>query len=399
MYEALIVGAGPAGLNAARVLRKNGVKNIAVLERTGDAGGLPRYCGHTGFGMMDFRRVWRGPRYARALVESVGETPILTDTIVTGIEPGGIVHVATERGLESWQARTVLLATGTRETPRGPRLVSGTRPWGVTTTGAFQEMVMKGLTPFRRPVIIGSELVSFSALMTARHGGVQPVAMIEENARITAQRPADVLARMIYGTPVLLDTRLVAIRGGEKVEGVEIEQNGTRRVLDCDGVVFTGHFVPDAILARLSGIPLDAGTHGPMIDSTFRTLDPNVFAAGNVLRAVEHSGMAAREGQSAADMMLRALAGRLPDAGRAIPVTCGEGVNSVWPQRVYAAEHGRVVLHVSVECAGQDMLRLSCDDGRIVAERRVRSLFRHRLELPVAASLFAGVATLRLDLV
>ena len=36
--------------------------------------------------------------------------------------------------------------------------------------------------PFERPVIIGSELVSFSALLTCRHLGIRPVAMIEENS-------------------------------------------------------------------------------------------------------------------------------------------------------------------------------------------------------------------------
>ncbi|BCK76173.1 putative oxidoreductase [Acetobacter aceti NRIC 0242] len=396
MYDVLIVGAGPAGLSAARVLKRAGVGKIAVLERTREPGGLPRYCGHLGFGMLDFGRMWKGPRYARALTEAAG-VPILTDTTVTGIGPGGVVHLSTERGLETWQARTILLATGTRETPRGPRLVSGTRPWGVTTTGAFQEMVMKGLRPFQNPVIIGSELVSFSALMTARHGQVNPVAMIEENVRITAQRPADVLAAMVYGTPILLNTKLVSILGGDRVEGVEIEQDGERRTLACDGVVFTGKFVPDAILARTSGLALDGGTRGPAIDSTFRTQDPQVFAAGNVLRAVEHSGQAALEGRAAARMILRALEGRLPSLGSAVPVACGQGVASVWPQRLHAAPRGRIVLHARMETPQRGVLRLSDEHGRTVARRRVSVLPERRVELAVPAAVLTGVSALRLE--
>lgn len=399
MYEALIVGAGPAGLSAARVLRAAGVENIAVLERTGEAGGLPRYCGHLGFGMLDFGRVWRGPRYARALREAVADVPVFTDMTVIGIEAGGVVNLSSEHGLESWRARTVLLATGTRETPRAPRLVSGTRPWGVTTTGAFQEMVMKGLRPFRRPVIVGSELVAFSALLTARHGGIEPVAMIEARPRASAPRPVALLARGLRGAPLLVGTRLVAIRGGEQVEGVEIECGGVSRVLDCDGVIFTGEFVPDAILARASGLSLDTGTRGPAVDSTFRTDDSLVFAAGNVLRAVEPAGVAAREGQRAARMMLRALAGRLPSIGQALEVNRGEGVASVWPQRVYPAARGHVVFHVALDGAQRTGLRLVDAGGRtLAAGSPLRDPLGGRLRLEVeAARLVGAAAPLRLE--
>ena len=49
--------------------------------------------------------------------------------------------------------------------------------------GALQAMVyLAGQAPFRRPVIVGTELVSFSALLTCRHAGIRPAAMIESGA-------------------------------------------------------------------------------------------------------------------------------------------------------------------------------------------------------------------------
>ena len=57
MRSAIIIGAGPAGLTAARTLRDNGVRDVLVLERAPVAGGLPRHCGHSGWGVFDFRHL------------------------------------------------------------------------------------------------------------------------------------------------------------------------------------------------------------------------------------------------------------------------------------------------------------------------------------------------------
>jgi hypothetical protein len=99
--------------------------------------------------------------------------------------------VVSPAGLDRISAERVILATGLREAPRSARLIGGDRPWGVLTTGALQSFVyLERLRPFRRPVIVGTELVSFSAILTARKAGMQPVTMIEENGRTTARWPS-----------------------------------------------------------------------------------------------------------------------------------------------------------------------------------------------------------------
>jgi hypothetical protein len=157
---------------------------------------------------------------------------------VTRLLPRGVLEILGGSGIETVQADRVLLATGTRESSRSARLIGGTRPWGVLNTGALQQLVhLKGVRPFRRPIILGTELVSFSALLTLRRAGGRAVAMIEEEERIVAPRPADWIARFAFGTPVWLCTRLVAILGQDRVEAVEVEHEGRRQLVDCDGVV------------------------------------------------------------------------------------------------------------------------------------------------------------------
>jgi thioredoxin reductase len=397
MPKVVIVGAGPAGLTAARVLSGAGVAEVQVLERNLEAGGLPRFCGHFGWGVFDCGRLWSGPRYARELIRRARGAEIVTDATVTRLLPGGAIEILSRNGLEQRAAQAVLLTTGIRETPRSARLVSGSRPWGVTTTGAFQDIVYVGrMRPFERPIIVGTELVSFSAVLTARHAGIRPVAMIEEGERITARRPSDVLVRLACGVPVLKGTALVEIKGDARVEGVWIESRGRRSFLECDGVIFTGRFTPEAALVRASHLTIDRGTLGPAIDNHWRCSDPAYFAAGNVLRPVEHSGMAAAEGAAAARAILRALKGDLPKANESVPVRPDGALAYVYPQRI-VPERGPVVLRARAKTRHKGELRLLADN-EILSRRKLDALPERRLTVTVGSERLAGRRNLVLTL-
>lgn len=379
-----IVGAGPAGLTAARTLHQAGVKDVLVVERNGEAGGLPRFCGHPGWGMLDFHRFWSGPTYARKLVEAAGDVEIRTNSSVVAFQRGGVLVVNGSGGTERVQSRAVLITTGIRETSRAARLISGTRPWGVTTTGAFQEMVYRGgMTPFRRPAVIGTELVSFSALLTARHAGIKPVAMIEAGRRIVARRPGDLVARMLLGVPVWTDTSIVRIEGRDRVTGMVVSRGGREERIDCDGVIVTGKFTPETGVLRMSHIDIDEGTDGPSIDTGWRCSDPAYFAAGNVLRPVEHSGRAAEEGALAARAILRSLRESGP-AGSFVPVRAGTGLRYVYPQRINA-DHGPVKLYGRVSENRRGTLRVS-SGSRVILEKSVNLLPERRLTLHLPES-------------
>lgn len=305
-HEVVIVGGGPAGLAAARRLAEHGIGDVVVLEREAEAGGIPRHCGHLGFGWQSHRRLWSGPRFAAELCRDAAGIDVRTGATVLELGKGGVLRIRDAKGVSEIRARAVLIATGTRETPRAARLIGGTRPPGVMTTGALQQFVyLQHLKPFARPVIVGSEWVSFSALLTCRHLGIRPVAIIEENARTTAPRGSGLAARLAFGVPVLTGTRLTAIEGAEQVEAVGIERQGRPERIACDGVIFTGRFRPENALYAAGAI--DSRDHAPLIDGQFRCSDPAYFAAGNVLNPLKSSGACWRQGIAAAD----AIAGSL----------------------------------------------------------------------------------------
>src|SRR5438046_2344902 len=123
--DVLIVGSGPSGLAAAIALRRLGVEKVCVVDREKEAGGVPRHCNHTGFGMLDMRRVLSGPGYAARyvrLAERAGVT-IQTETAVTAWDDSRSLLATTPDGLAQFKAKAVVLATGCRERPRAARLV------------------------------------------------------------------------------------------------------------------------------------------------------------------------------------------------------------------------------------------------------------------------------------
>lgn len=334
-HEVVIIGGGPAGLAAAAELMTLGVRDVVVIEREQQAGGVPRHCGHTGFGWREFRRVLAGPAYARRLVAAAGEVDVRTGTTALGLEAQGRIRILTPKGIRVLQGRRVLLALGTRETPRAARLISGTRPWGIFTTGALQQMVyLAGIKPCNRAVIVGSELVSFSNLLTMRHAGIRPLAMLEESERVVAPRAAGWVARAALGTRILTRTRVVALHGDLRVEGVEFERGGLREYIDCDGIVFSGRFVPESTLLKASHLTIDPETGGPAVDQYGRCSDPVYFAAGNLLRPVEASWTVWREGRDVARAIAASLREVLPLPTHHVALETRAPVRYACPQKI-----------------------------------------------------------------
>lgn len=301
--DVLVVGAGPAGLSAAAALARDGrAGRVVVLEREAVAGGVPRHSAHTGYGLRDLRRLLTGPEYARRLADAAvaAGAQVRVAATVTGWAGDLAVEVTAPTGRTVVAARAVVLATGARERPRPARLVAGDRPDGVLTTGLLQNLVHLHHRPVgRRAVVVGAEPVSWSAVLTLRHAGCEPVLMTSTRDRPEAWAAMTAAGRLGLGVPVARSTRVVRVVGRGRVTGVELEHlpTGRRRVVGCDTVVFTGDWVPDVELARLGGLATDDGTRGPLVDTAGRASRPGVFAAGNVVHPVDTADVAALGGR------------------------------------------------------------------------------------------------------
>ncbi|MFF7970293.1 FAD-dependent oxidoreductase [Streptomyces sp. NPDC007905] len=334
----LVVGAGPAGLAVAASLAAAGVGRVEVVEREAEAGGVPRYCAHGGFGT--WTRPLTGPGYARLLAEAARRAGAVIRTGVTVLDwaaveptgsggdadgtssgradapasvsygggragiasggPGPVLTAVGPGGLERIAARAVVLATGARERPRAARLVPGTRPAGVYTTGELQQSVhLYGQPIGTRAVVVGAEEVSYAAAGTLRAAGTDVVALVTVHARAQVPPLRARSARLGRAVPLLTDTTVTEVLGHGRLSGVRVRhRDGRTATLPCDTIVFTGDFVAENELAHRAGITLGTSPH---------TSRPDVFAAGGVLRPGQRARAATRDGAAAAGAVLEWL--------------------------------------------------------------------------------------------
>ena len=164
-FDILIIGAGAAGIAAAKGAWEAGCRSIAIVDRKQSMGGVLLQCVHRGFGQK-----LTGGEYLQELLRSFPEEiTVITGTTVLAVYAGKTAMLSGGRLLSFDQ---LILAAGCREIPMGALPIGGTRPEGIYTAGQMQEMMnLYGVIPEGPAVILGSgDLGLIMAKQLAEHG-------------------------------------------------------------------------------------------------------------------------------------------------------------------------------------------------------------------------------------
>jgi hypothetical protein len=154
------------------------------------------------------------------------------------------------------------------------------------------------------------------------------------------------------------------------VEGLsfEVRAKGRRMDLECDTVICTGRFRPDASLIYGTPIEEDHGSLGPSVDTNYVTSVDGIYAAGNVLRGADMHDICALEGRYAARSIIRRS--RNGDTGneRYLTIMAEDPIRYVVPQKIPG---GR-------DCKGKNSLRpgLSIQTSRNVDKVRMGAWYK-----------------------
>lgn len=347
-----IIGGGPAGLAAALGAREAGAKDILIIERDKELGGILNQCIHNGFGLHTFREELTGPEYAARFIEKVREEHInyVLNTIVIDVSAAGANGLETRRvltlmnreeGLFTVEAKAVILAMGCRERARGALNIPGYRPAGIYSAGTAQRYVnMEGRMPGKEVVILGSGDIGLimARRMTLEGAKVKVVAELMPYSGGLKRNIAQCLDD--FGIPLKLSHTVVDIAGKERVEGVtlaRVDKNsrpipGTEEYIPCDTLLLSCGLIPENELSVGLGVSLNPVTSGPLVNESLETNVPGVFACGNVLHVhdlVDYvSEEAKKAGEKAAEYVSRQ---KMPEGGSSIPIKTAGGVRYTVP--------------------------------------------------------------------
>ncbi|MCL2532075.1 MAG: NAD(P)/FAD-dependent oxidoreductase [Oscillospiraceae bacterium] len=388
-YDVIVIGGGPAGMAAALQAQENGATRVLILERDTFLGGILMQCIHTGFGLHYFKEELSGPEFAHRFIEKIEANPAIEvklDTMVLDIqsgEPHSIIAVNKADGLMQLSAKSIVLAMGCRERPRGALNIAGARPAGVLSAGTAQKYVnMDGYLPGREVVILGSGDIGLIMARRMTFEGAK-VKMVCELMPYSGGLTRNIVQCLNdFDIPLKLSTTVVDIHGGDRVTGVTIAQvddnrrpiPGTEEHVPCDLLLLSVGLIPENELSRAAGLAIDPITGGALVNEACETEIPGIYACGNVLHVHDLVDYVALEAEVAGAAAAQFAMRNSQCATGDYVATRGEnGVRYVVPQRVNKQADAPITLYFRVgQVYANASVQVRAGDKILAKERRAR---------------------------
>ena len=300
IYSCLIIGSGPCGIGCAVALKQAGLEDFAIIEKSTPGGKVniaPRVDNYPGFKMIP------GPDLAyeffkRTLDNNIN---IIYDDISSLTKEGDIFKI--EGGEDTYFAKTVLIASGTKERKLGLAKEDEFLGKGISYCALCDGHFFKDKTI----AIVGGGNSALKEAIHLAHIG-KKIYLIHRRNEFRGNENLVEELKAFPHVEILTPYIPLEILGEEKVEGLLLEnkESGARVSIECEGFFPLVGQIPNSQFVKIPGVVDEWGTIPA--NRTGETVCENLFAGGDILpRPIRQIYLAEHDGKVAAKSILSKL--------------------------------------------------------------------------------------------
>lgn len=309
--DLVVIGGGSAGLAAAIQAYDDGVKDILLLEKDGELGGILNQCIHNGFGLHEFKEQLAGPEYAERFAVRFKERNIeyALNSLVIDITADKVVTYTNEKdGYVQVKAKAIIMACGCIERTRGQIAIPGARPKGVYTAGLAQKYLnIEGYLVGKKVFILGSGDIGLIMARRMTLEGAEVLGVAELMPYSNGLNRNIVQCLNDFNIPLYLSHTVSKIIGKDNLEGIEISKvdeklqpiPGTEQFFECDTLLLSVGLIPFNALLNNIGVVANPRTKGAIVDQNLQTSIGGIFSCGNCLHVHDLVDFVTKEGRKA----------------------------------------------------------------------------------------------------
>ncbi|WP_415329982.1 NAD(P)/FAD-dependent oxidoreductase [Clostridium perfringens] len=272
-YDLIIIGGGASGLLSAINGKKDGIKNILLVEKDPILGGALNSADYN----ISEKGNLTGIEYKESLLKEFNElnVDVKLNTMVLKIEDSNeILCTSSECGVEKIKGKNIIIANGGKEKSRNAVKIPGDRTAGVLTVGMAKKIFgIKNMIPGKNIFIVGDSTLYMIQEDLKKHN-------IKVSGIITDKNKNEVfdLSENLYS-----GYEIIAIHGEGRVSSVTIKNGDEKKNIKCDTVIFAYPMISDGLVALRSGLKLNPNTTGPAVNENLETSSKNIYACGNAI--------------------------------------------------------------------------------------------------------------------
>lgn len=269
--DALIIGKGPAGIQASVYLKRGNVDPIVIGKGYGaseQAEVIDNFYGFTSIGGVEL--IERGIEQARSLGVDV------VDDEVTSISFDGEGYVVTTIH-EEYRAMSLMLATGSHRNVPRIRKIRNYAGKGVSYCAVCDAFFYRNKTV----AVVGS----------AEYAAHEASELVEIVDKVYVLTNGEALSGTFDERCVIIDKKVKSVYGNEKVEGVEFEDQST---LELEGLFVAIGSATSTDLANKLGVYVENGRI--VVNAEMETNLPGLYAAGDCTPGVQQIARAVSDG-------------------------------------------------------------------------------------------------------